>query len=634
MSSKFDYAPSITELRSINVWFFVTVIGIPITIMALLINPYDPPGAIDAFINRAYALNFTDLVNRYGPYYYAYRISHFGWIFVFERLFGDHFGYLVWKTAQFSAIAACTWWVLRPLISPMIACGLIAALLTSPWLVSGISTYYSSSTSLVYAFGTVGLLAALNRRDFQSPLLSLSAGAAYSLLVNANTSLILVGGLLFVAYYATALDPGNIRKLVVSLGFAIAGFVGTQIAILAVWSAVLILGSGTPLATIRDWVIHSAKMDSWNMDMFGFVVGRAVMQEHAGNPIPSVVTLLRSGNFHIIVPPVILGTAILFRLWPPHSRLLSGVASFRLAQLTFDPILVSAALIIGFWYVSSETIGNISLNLPYYFVHILPITLLLAFLQICFALEIVRASAGKDWVQAKEKATGVLFIAAIVPVTFILFNLAPTMMVEWFTTKLMIRALIGLTIVSAVVAALPIAPPPTASIATVLLAVGGSVLFLSSSGYGYGEYRMPYSVAYAALGVDIANAQVRLLKFTAKYAPPAGVMPHNNPILNWHPNSNFTDSLSANFLADNFTLQAGHSSGGLPQIDDRAMAQLREGSRRDIVLTYMSEEQGAAAHRALDATGAGYDVLGKMKYEGKVQSVFFEYIRVSRPPAN
>lgn len=623
---------SLGESFSLYTWFVAAVIGIPIASVLILINPYDQIGAIDAFFYRAYALHFADLINRYGPYYFAYRIAHIGWAYLFERLLGDYVGYLVWKIAQMSVISACVWWILKLLTSPKMSCWLIALLLTSPWILRGVDTYFTNGSSLLYTFATIGCLSTLSRRNFEGVALSLSAGAFYALLENTNTSLIIAGGLLFVGYYATAIKMGSMQKLFVSVVFAMVGFFATQVVILFVWSADLVFRSGTPPSSIRDWIIDSIQMKAWNTDMFGFVVARAVMQDLSANLTPSAVALLRSGNVHIIAPPLIVASALLFRLWAPHSRRLGSVTSYSLAQRVFDPILVSAVLVVGACYVSSESTGNLSLKLPYYFVYILPITFLVSFAHIGLSLQIVKADAGKEVHDAAEYF--VMLVVAMVPVVFILLNLAPSEMEALFTAKLATGALVVLIIVSAVVASLPIVAPQIASVAAAFVVMSGSMLFLSSAGYGHGEYRLPFSSENGVLGADLAAAQVRLLNFTAKYAPPAGVMPQSNPILNWHPNSYFTDSLSANFLADNYTLQAGHSSGGLPQLDDHAMAQLRQGIRRDIVLTYMTEEQGKAAHQALDTAGVGYDVLGQMKFQGKAESVFFEYIRVTHPPPN
>lgn len=619
--------PSLRQFGSVHAWFLVAVIGIPIATIVLLNNPYDPPGAIDAFFYRAYALRFTDLINRYGPYYYSYRLAHIGWGYLFERLFGGHIGYLIWKITQLSLIAACVWWILKPLTSPKVACCLIALLLTSPWLINGVVTYHYNGSSLIYTFATIAFLSALSRHEFKSLPLSLMAGSAYALLENTNLSLIVFGGLLFVGYYATALEPGRIRQLLVSLAAAIGGFIGTQIVILVAWSAILIFRSGTPLSAIYDWIIESVTMQGWRADMFGLFIGRAATQQPYPYPAPSVEALLRGGNIHIIAPPLILAAAVLFRVWSRRSMPAAEVDHYRSAQRIFDPILVAAVLIIGYVYTGSDYTSNSTLNLSYYFVNILPITFLVSFAHISLALRAVRGNLGENVSAVTANARLVILIAALVPAAFILNNLVPLAMMDFFTAKLVVVTLAGLAAVTALAASLPIISPRLASVAAVLVVVNGSMLFLSSSGYG-SQYRAPFSPIYAELCADLMAAQSRLSGFVAKSAPPAGVMPHGHPILNWHPNSPFTVSLSANFLADHYTLHIGHGGVGLPKLDDRAMNLLRGGIYRDIVLTYLTEEQGNAAHQALHAAGVTYELLDQMKYEGRAQSVFFDYIRI------
>ena len=57
-------------------------------VAALLPNPLDPEGSIDAFIYHAYALDFSNLINRYGPFYFSYRIAHTFWIWAARVVFG------------------------------------------------------------------------------------------------------------------------------------------------------------------------------------------------------------------------------------------------------------------------------------------------------------------------------------------------------------------------------------------------------------------------------------------------------------------------------------------------------------------------------------------------------------------
>lgn len=606
-------------------WLLSSVIVLPIMAVAILINPFDVSGSIDAFFYRAYALDFTDLVNRYGPYYYAYRIGHIGWAYLFEKLFGAELSYYIWKVAQFSAIGAIVWTILRPFTTARTTFALIAVLLTAPWLTRGVVTYFTNCSSLIYSFAIIALLAAINRRNFESASTSFLAGGAYALLVNTNSSLIVFGGLLFVGYYATGLKTDRFRLVVTSLALAMFGFFATQLAIFLVWSAVL-ASSGTPLSAIIGWTVTSLKATAWNADMFGLVVMKTNILLATTDPRPSLMALLRAGDVHVLAPLLILGAAGLFRLWAPHANSFASNESYRSAQRSFDPILVSAALVIGAGYISSESTGNIILKLPYYFVFILPITLVLSLTYVALAVQVVKA--GCDDRTAGRESTWIFWIAALGPIVYLLFNLMPDTMTGLFTWRRSALALIALAGASAVAGAFPVTSPRFVGRFAGIAVVSSVLLFLSSSS---GEYRIPFSRDNAAISKDVMNAQLDLLHFVKRHAPPPGVSPNGNLIINWHNNTNFADSLSANFLADNFTLQESHSGPGLPRLDDRAMAQLRYDRRWDLVLVYLDPQEGEAARKALRDTGVSFDVLEQAKYDGKVQSAYFDYLRITKP---
>src|SRR5207244_3361391 len=134
-------------------------------------------------------------------------------------------------------------------------------------------------------------------------------------------------------------------------------------------------------------------------------------------------------------------------------------------------------------------------------------------------------------------------------------------------------------VVLAVFAPVPLWRPAAASaVILTLLALGGP-LFLASGG----SYCIPYFSDMNVVSRDILNAQQPLLRVAETTPPPPGVQPNPHPVIFWHPNTPFMDSLSGTYLSDYQALDTGHTHNPrLPYLDERSIAQLKAGYRREI----------------------------------------------------
>jgi rhodanese-related sulfurtransferase len=161
-----------------------------------------------------------------------------------------------------------------------------------------------------------------------------------------------------------------------------------------------------------------------------------------------------------------------------------------------------------------------------------------------------------------------------------------------------------------------------------LLALGGP-LFLASGVY----YRVPFSTEMYVEARDVLNAQRALINFVERTAPPPGVQPNSNPVIFWYPNTSFMDSLSGTYISDYEALDAGHTHNPrLPYLDERGIAQLKAGYRREIVLVCSTAAECDAAEKALRDIGADFDVVGSAGFTGVKRSVLFTYIRITKIP--
>jgi hypothetical protein len=93
------------------------------------------------------------------------------------------------------------------------------------------------------------------------------------------------------------------------------------------------------------------------------------------------------------------------------------------------------------------------------------------------------------------------------------------------------------------------------------------------------------------------------------------------------------DSLSGTYLSDYEALDTGHTHNPrLPVLDERSIAQLKAGYRREIVFVYNTAAEREAAEKAFHDLGVEFDVVGSAAFTGVKRSVLFTYIHVTKLP--
>ena len=96
--------------------------------------------------------------------------------------------------------------ILRPYLPRIGLFCLIGLVMVSPWTIKTTATSYLDATCVSYLFVLIALLILNARRNHESKRLAFAAGCILGLIVNANTYLIIFGGLIFVAHFATPLS--------------------------------------------------------------------------------------------------------------------------------------------------------------------------------------------------------------------------------------------------------------------------------------------------------------------------------------------------------------------------------------------------------------------------------------------
>jgi len=598
----------------------LAVFAIIIAAVIILPNPLDPEGAIDAFIYNGYSLNFSNLINRYGPWYFSYRISHLFWLWLARTVVGYAHSQKTLAIGYLSTIATSSWIILRPHLPRLCTAGLIVLIVLSPWTVKTVATSYLDGTCVTYMFMLTALLLLNMRAGYSDFRFSFAAGGVFALIVNANTYLLVFGCLIFVAHFAVPLERRTLPTLLRSGVIAVAGFIATTIVLWVTWSAILVIGSGTPIWTILRWTWISIHGTAWDSDMFSVAVGRAMANMLTADPKPYFWRMFREGQVHVVFPLLVVTSVILYRLWPIPRWKVDKISESQKLRREWDVVSLSAVLVVGFCYVTSESAGNQMLSAPFYFVYMLPVVYLSTALAISYA-------RGADASCHLGSAIGVVALLTIA-------GYAAAALATSGTFSILARPGVGTKIawtlvVLAVVAPLPLWRPVTGGTLILVLTVLGGPLFLASSS---GYYRVPYSTEINQVSRDILDAQRVFIGFVERAAPPPGVSPNGHPVIFWYPNTSFMDSLSGTYLADYEALDRGHGHTRLPQLDERGIAQLKAGYRRDIVFVTRSADELEAAENAFRKLGVGFDVVAHQTFTGVKRSLQFTYIRVTKPP--
>jgi hypothetical protein len=609
------------ETRGYELLCFLAVAAIVCAGAFLIPNPYDNEGGIDAFIYKAYSINFGALINRYGPFYFSYRSTHLAMLWLASKLFGVTLMHKGLIALYFLAISGSLWVILRPHLSAIARGAFCVVVCLSPWMLRTMSTTYLDGVVITLMFVMLALLFTLARSEFRALWLAAAAGATLGLIANANAYMVSYGALLFAGVFAAALTPESWRRLVVAGVCAVAAFFAVQLLLWLAWCGILNLGYGTPWKTMVAWTKIALVGGAWDTDMFSVAVARGHGGGLLANPQPDVVRMTGEGQVHVLYPLIALAACLIHRLWAAPQQAPSTYEVIDDDLRSEWNMALAAAVLVGlFAYVTSESMGNQMLRWPFYFSYLaVPTVLALGF-----------TAGGLQRSEDRELVTPALLAAAAVTVAVHLaFSSVPGLAMaaspgRWFAKGMALAALAcGLVL---------IVPAFRARIAILALAglmAVGVPLFNTS---GTNIYSSVYAFDSGRVSRDIIRGQKALIDFTEANAPAPGVHPAGRPVLFWHPNSNYTISLQAAYLSDYQSLHRHHNGPALPVLNDTAIGQLKAGYRPEIVFICENAAQCEAAHKAFRDLGVGYDVIAKGGYAGRTRSVVFEYVRMHTKP--
>jgi len=599
------------------------LIGLPLLAAFLIPNPYDSAGFLDPYIYTGYTLNFSELVNRYGPYYFSYRLAHIAPLWFFHTFFDDGLGFALLRMAECAVILGSIWVIFRPHLPRFAVIGLGAATLFSPWTLKIVSTLYVDGTCVPALFGLTALLVRLTRTEFGAQREAIAAGALGSLICNANLSLLPFVAILFVAFFAPALGRIPLARLArAALAVLLAGL-AAQALIYVLW-VVLMMASGAPLSLIFAWTGTSLAATAWDIDMFSFVVGRAMANHLSGEPTPEILRMLRGGETHVLAPLALIVGAAIYRVWANPLTARPEDAPIR---RDVDPILIAAALTLAYAIVSTETLGNHVLNVSFYIAYLAPSMYLAA----AGALALIAPATMRDGERLSAATIAALVAGGAVVAAFLLNLAAPTLLYSALqqdgAQAMLTWGLVALTLAFAV----PLMPARARVVVLAAALTFGSLLFLATNTSGASYWRSVYHRELAASGRDMLDAQRAIRDFVNRYAPTRAA-PNGRPVLFWHDNDYFIASTQSGYLANNSTLHLGSGSTPMPDFDQRAVEQLSYGERRDIVLLSQDAATVEAAKAALTRIGARFTERGAIVIRGRVHTIHATMIHIDTPP--
>lgn len=590
----------------------------------LIPNPYDAEGGIDAFVYKAYSINFGALINRYGPFYFSYRSTHLAMLWLASKLFGVTLMHKGLIALYLLAITGSLWVILRPHLSAIARAAFCLIVCLSPWMLRTMSSTYLDGVVITLMFVMLALLFSLARSEFRSPVLAAAAGATLGLIANANAYMVSYGALLFAGVFAAALAPGEWRRLLAAGLWAVAAFAVVQALLWLAWCGILNLAYGTPWKTMLAWTRVALVGGAWDIDMFSVAVARGHGGGLLANPQPDVMRMASEGQVHVLYPLIVLLACLIYRLWPAPLYLRDGRDDWRdgdpRVRLEWNMALTAALLVGAFAYVTSESMGNQMLRWPFYFSYlVVPTTLALG-----FTAGDLQRSVDRDFVTpALGAAAGVTLLIHLA------FSVAPGLAAAASPGHGFARAMALAALACGLALVVPALRARRAIVALAAMMAVGVPLFNVS---GVNIYSSIYQIDAGRVARDVIRGQKALIDFTEANAPPPGVHPAGRPVLFWHPNSNYTISLQAAYLSDYQSLHRHHNGPALPVLNDTAIGQLKAGYRPEIVFICHDAAQCDAARKAFDDLGVGYDVIAKGGYAGRTRSVIFEYIRMHTKP--
>src|SRR5579883_1984562 len=203
---------------------FAVIFGLPIVLFSTLPNILIQAGLIDPYLYTGYIFNYEELVQRYGRTYYSTRIAFLYPDKFFVYLFGEYWGYILFRYFVLVAGTAVTYRIARSFYTRQVATTAAVWFVFNPWTIRTLTHDYYDGTAIAYLLSAIYCSIIPTRRQY---LGSLAAGMFVALAINCNLVLTAVSGLFFPCWMIVHRDAGT-RRRIAMLGAMIAAFVATS----------------------------------------------------------------------------------------------------------------------------------------------------------------------------------------------------------------------------------------------------------------------------------------------------------------------------------------------------------------------------------------------------------------------
>lgn len=194
-------------------------LGLPLLVVWLVPSSLNQADHLDPSLYSALMHNYGELLQRFGPTYYANRIAHIFPATLFLSLFGDEVGYFLHHVALLALIISAVYMLVRRFLGTHVAT--IAALVTAlgPWPLRSFLYDYVEGTAIAYLLAGFAFATTAPHRKWAS----IVAGAFFALAVNVYSIQLAYGGAFFFAWLVLVNESW--RHVVHRMFLVLVGFV-------------------------------------------------------------------------------------------------------------------------------------------------------------------------------------------------------------------------------------------------------------------------------------------------------------------------------------------------------------------------------------------------------------------------
>lgn len=548
-------------------------LGLPAIVLALvpsMINQAN--GFIDPALYTALMYDYGALVERFGPTYYATRVSYIFPGMALQSILGDDAGYVAFRFVLLALWCGGIYFVLQRWVGAAVAVIVATIAVTTPWALRGFFYDYVEGAAIAYLCAGFALACVTPLRMWAG----IAAGVLFACAVNTHLATLPYGAAFFVAWLILLNEPwAKVFQRMAAIG---AGFVITY----AVMTA-LMYANYPQFGPFFETVTFRTTEQLFQ--------GGAAVWYH---PLSAV---LESGLFYVFLPFL---TWMVLAPLTLMARAAGDVARFRLAA--FVQLSIVCAIVASLHFVFRAGV----LSHPWAMIYTFPATLM-AWAAI-IAPSLLSKSIRQRW----------MIVAAFCVTAIAIFYWAR----YWLESPIDQFDLVVLgLIVSAAALAIFVPLRPAAMAAVILLAAQMPYRYemgqTGLSGYFADMHRVE------VVEDDVVDGGRALLDLVREHAPPA-----EGALGLWHavPSPpNFIGLDGFFFWAYSIVMPEG--SAGMPSLDEGTQAIVK--SRTFLLLIAPTALEVTAGREALDAAGFEHHVIRNGFWSGRAWGFAYALVRLT-----